>query len=76
MIVYAASLAALPPTQRGAGESTRAALWLLIVAGLVVCGWAALQSSWESWRLLIILSGLGLLLFGLARWRGSKNPSN
>jgi amino acid transporter len=74
MIVYAASLAALPPTQRGAGESTRAALWLLIVAGLVVCGWAALQSSWESWRLLIRPCGPGIAAVRLGALARFEKP--
>jgi amino acid transporter len=73
MIVYSASVAALPATQRRAGERTRWIIWLLIAAALAVCGWAALQSGWESWRLLIILAGLGLLLFGLARLRSRQD---
>jgi hypothetical protein len=43
-----------------------------MAAALAVCGWGALQSTWESWRLLIGLIILGLLLFAIARIRSSR----
>ena len=72
MIVYGASIAALRATRKQAGERTSAAIWLLMAAALAVCGWGALQSTWESWRLLIGLIILGLLLFAIARIRSSR----
>jgi amino acid transporter len=74
MIVYAASIAALPRTQRKAGEAVRPLTWFLVAAGLLVCAWGAAQSQWASWRVLLVLIGLGALLFVGARLgrRGAK----
>jgi amino acid transporter len=69
MIVYSASIAALPRTQRKAGEAVRPLTWLMVVAGLLVCLWGAAQSQWASWRVLLGLIALGALLFAAARFR-------
>jgi amino acid transporter len=60
MFVYALSIAALPGLERG-----RPILWLPVAAAIGLCGWAAAQSSWDAWRVLLILAGSGLALFAL-----------
>jgi amino acid transporter len=67
LFVYGTSIAALPRSERAAGRSMRAATFILMVGGLLVCLWAALQSEWASWRMLLILVAAGLALFLLAR---------
>ena len=66
MIVYAASIAALPKAERQAGG--RASL-LLMLPALAVCLWAALQSDGRSWITLAVLLAVGALLSIAARWR-------
>jgi amino acid transporter len=69
MIVYSLSIASLPKRERvGIGG------WLLIAAGIGVCGWAALQSEWPSWRMLLILAGAGTILYLVAQ-RAPKRPA-
>jgi basic amino acid/polyamine antiporter, APA family len=63
LFVYAGSIAALPRAER----RTSVGSYVLIGAVLIVCAWAALQSEWASWRMLLILVGVGLLLYALAR---------
>jgi amino acid transporter len=66
MVVYSASLAALPAAERR--EGGRFGLGLaLAVPGLLVCLWAAAQSDWPAWRMLLALLAAGLLLYALAR---------
>ena len=75
MIVYAISIAswAKPPRSGDRAEAKPGALgWLMIVAALAVCGWAAAQSSWQSWRVLLILAAAGTLLFLLAQRRPNR----
>jgi len=62
LIVYAISIASLPKTER-----PRPMLWLMVVAALAVCGYAALQTAWESWQMLLILGAAGSVLYLLAR---------
>ena len=71
LIVYAASIAALPKAEKpGAGG------WAMIAAGLAVCLWAAAQSQWQSWAMLGGLVIAGFLLYGLARMqRGGSRDS-
>ena len=64
MIVYSLSIAALPKAER-----PTIALWLTVVAGIAVCAWAALQSAWPSWRMLLILVASGSVLYLVARVR-------
>ena len=40
--------------------------------GLTICLWAAFQSEWASWRLLIGLLAAGLLLYAMARRQGRE----
>jgi basic amino acid/polyamine antiporter, APA family len=69
MIVYALSIASLPRKERlGVGR------WALVAAGLAVCLWAALQSEWPSWRMLLILAAAGTLLYLFAQ-RRPKRPA-
>jgi amino acid transporter len=66
LVVYAVCLAALPGTERRAGG--RAAWWAAAaVPGLLVCLWAASQSLWPSWRVLLVLLAAGLALYAIAR---------
>ena len=68
MVVYAACLTALPGEERRAGG--RVGLWAAAAAiGLLVCLWAAAQSAWETWRMLLVLLAGGLALYALARRR-------
>lgn len=62
MIVYSISIASLPKQERPGPL-----IWLLMAAGLAVCLWAALQSEWSSWRMLLILIGIGTVLYLVAR---------
>ncbi len=62
MIVYTISIASLAK-----GDRPSPALWLLMIAAIAVCVWAALQSEWTSWRMLLILVGAGTLLYLIAR---------
>jgi amino acid transporter len=76
MIVYAASIAALPGTRRQAGEEMPLYLWVMVAAGLAVCAWGAAQSQWPSWRVLLVLIGLGVILFAGARLTGRGTKSS
>jgi APA family basic amino acid/polyamine antiporter len=67
MFVYAISIASL-----GRGERPRAWLWAAMAAAIAVCAWAAAQSKWESWRMLLILATAGTVLFAVARLTGLK----
>ena len=67
MIVYSISLASLPKMERG-----RPLIWLMIVAGLSVCVYAALQTPWTSWRTLMILTAAGSVLYLLAPARNDR----
>lgn len=62
LIVYVIAIAALPKVERPS-----AGLLALMAGGLGVCLWAALQSEWSSWRMLLILIGAGTLLYFAAR---------
>jgi hypothetical protein len=67
MIVYSISLASLAKTERGRPSS-----WLMIIAGIGVCVYAALQTPWTSWRTLMILVAAGSLLYLLGAARGKS----
>lgn len=68
MIVYSASIAALPGTRRRAAEGRAGpAIWFPVAAALAVCGWAASQSEWPSWRMLLALVAVGTMLYVAAR---------
>ena len=66
LFVYAASIAALPAARRDEGWGTGVALRVLILSGLLLCGWAAAQSELRSWLMLAGLLGAGALLYVLA----------
>jgi amino acid transporter len=61
LFVYATCLAALPQARPGPVS------WLLALAGIAVCIWAAAQSTWQSWAMLAGFVLAGFLLYGLAR---------
>lgn len=67
MLVYALSIAALPRLEKG-----RPIAWIMVVAALAVCLWAASQSDWSSWRMLLILMAGGTVLYFAARFRRAK----
>lgn len=67
MFVYAISIAALPRLERGTP-----AMWMMVVVGVAICGWAAAQSSAQSWVTLAVLAGVGVVLFWLTR-RGVRS---
>lgn len=66
LVVYAACIAALPRAERDVSGRPAPAL-LAAAAGMTVCLWAALQSDWAAWRMLLALLAAGLLLYALAR---------
>ena len=67
MIVYSIGIASIPKKERPG-----ALVWLLMAAGLAVCLWAALQSAWPSWRMLLILVAVGTALYAAARRAARK----
>ena len=71
LLVYAASIAALPAARRNAGAPIRGGLWLVMAGGLLLCVWAAVQSTAASWVMLGGLLAIGLLLYALA----AKGPA-
>jgi amino acid transporter len=70
LIVYTFGIAALPKVERD--PRRRALNWAMIVAGLSVCLWAALQSEWASWRMLLILVAAGTVLYLAERFAGVR----
>jgi amino acid transporter len=62
MIVYSVAIASIPKHERPGPL-----VWALMAAGLAVCIWAAVQSTWPSWRMLLILVAVGTLLYAAAR---------
>lgn len=66
MVVYSASIAALPRIERSRGRLTSTTA-LVMAPALIVCLWAAAQSEWKSWGVLALLLGLGLVLGLVAR---------
>ncbi|MEA3054011.1 MAG: hypothetical protein QOG72_2914 [Sphingomonadales bacterium] len=49
------------------GERPGALVWIMIAAAVAVCVWAASQSAWPSWRMLLILAAAGTALYAAAR---------
>jgi basic amino acid/polyamine antiporter, APA family len=70
LIVYAASIAALPKAERPSP-----AMWAMAAAGLAVCGWAATQSRWPSWAMLAGAIAVGFLLYALARRQAGSSAT-
>ena len=74
MIVYSISIASLPTKERG-----KPLIWLMVVAAIAVCVYAASKTAWPSWRMLLILvaAGGGLYLYARFRRVGTResNPS-
>jgi amino acid transporter len=62
MIVYSISIASLPRAERG-----KPLIWLMVIAAIAVCVWAASQTAWPSWRALLALVAIGTLLYLIAR---------
>jgi basic amino acid/polyamine antiporter, APA family len=55
------------------GTASRLVTYAMVGAGLLVCLWAALQSEWPSWRMLLILVGAGTALY-LAAGFANRRP--
>ncbi|MEO7178153.1 MAG: APC family permease [Allosphingosinicella sp.] len=74
MFVYSISIASLakPDLPASDGVKTGPATWAMIAAAIAVCAWAASQSSWESWRMLLILAAAGTALYAAARLSARK----
>ena len=75
LIVYGASIAALPAARRRSGLATGPATIVAMSAGLLVCLWAAAQSAPASWLMLGGLLLAGLLLHALARRQASSSSA-
>lgn len=75
LFVYALSIAALPTARRKAGLKTGIGLSLLMMGGLVVCTWAAAQSTGAAWALLGGLLVIGLLLYAVARRQAASSSA-
>jgi amino acid transporter len=76
MFVYSISIATLPRASRG--EALRPLMWLMVIAGIAVCAWAASQSTLQAWLTLLGLAvaGMGLYLAArVAARRRSKLPA-
>jgi amino acid transporter len=83
MFVYSISIASLAvvPAKAGtpAGEMqpspsppgppafAGATVFFMIVPAVAVCVWAAAQTAWPSWRMLLILAAAGTILYWVAR---------
>ncbi len=71
LIVYSIGIAALPRVEK---KGRRFLTYAMMAAGLAVCLWAALQSEWPSWRMLLILVAAGTLLYLAARFARAASP--
>jgi len=67
LIVYSASIAALPKARRRIDRPVTGATYLMMGGAFAVCLWAALQSEWPAWRMLLALLLVGTLLYAVAR---------
>ena len=67
LIVYSASIAALPSARRRIEKPVTWSVYLSMAGAFAVCLWAALQSEWPAWRTLLALLLVGTLLYALAR---------
>jgi amino acid transporter len=62
----------LRPSPPGAPAFAGATVWIMIVPAIAVCIWAASQSAWPSWRMLLILAAAGTALYAAARLSARK----
>lgn len=73
MFVYSISIASLARDERPGPL-----VWAMMASGIAVCVWAASQSAWESWRMLLILAAAGTGLYlvaGFSAKRGADGAS-
>ncbi len=68
MIVYSIAIASLPKTQQSGPV-----IWLMLIAGIAVCTYAALQTPWASWETLLMLVAAGSVLYLLTRFGRRTN---
>lgn len=71
LVVYSACIAALPQAERKETGRTGLAI-LAALVGLGICLWAALQTDWAPWRMLLGLLAVGLVFYVLARRAAAK----
>jgi len=50
--------------------------YAMVAAGLAVCLWAALQSEWASWRVLLVLVAAGTVLYAAARVSAARRKGS
>jgi amino acid transporter len=72
MIVYAVTIAALPRAPQRRRLTT--VQYVVGIAGILVCAWAAAQADAKAWTTLAALVAAGLLLYALASF-GRRNSS-
>lgn len=70
LIVYAACIATLPRAER-----MKPLGYALLAAGLAICLWAAMQSTWLAWGRLAALVAVGVLLYFLARRQAASRAA-
>jgi APA family basic amino acid/polyamine antiporter len=73
LFVYSASIAALPLARRRAGLRTGIGVAATMAGGLLVCLWAAAQSTVASWAMLGGLLAVGLPLYAVASRSGASS---
>jgi len=67
LIIYAVTIAALPRApERGVNPRW---MYVLGVAGILLCAWASTRVGWESWRMLGLLALAGAVLYAIAARR-------
>jgi amino acid transporter len=71
LIVYSLGISALGKLEKRTGAGALV-LYAMMAAGLAVCLWAAFQSEWASWRMLLILIAAGTILYLAARFARAK----
>jgi amino acid transporter len=72
MFVYSISIASLARPAPGMTERPGPTMWLMILPAIAVCVWAAAQTAWPSWRMLLILVAAGTILYAAARLSARK----
>jgi amino acid transporter len=60
------------PSLAGAPAFAGATVFFIIIPAIAVCVWAAAQTAWPSWRVLLILVAAGTVLYAVARLSARK----
>lgn len=64
MMIYPLTIAALPLAPQH--PRLKASHWVTGAAGIAICSWGMTQADTRSWITLIVLSAIGILLYGVA----------